>query len=100
MKKDKSGSSFIPHPSGGSDMPGPVSDSYDCEWGTAANGARIAEALDGVYAKVSALVGNPVPLFILDLIEAQGMGKPRAGTLTVKEWRLIRFALERARESL
>jgi hypothetical protein len=83
-------------------MPGPVSDSYDPEWGTSANGAKIAEALDDVYNRISEPLGKPTPLFILDLLEAEGsrmLTKIEIG-LTVKEWRIIRFALERARESL
>jgi hypothetical protein len=81
-------------------MPGPVSDSYDPEWGTGANAAEIADALDEVYKEVSGIVGNPTPLFILDLIKAQGMGVKVEHALTVKQWRIIRFALERSKESL
>ena len=81
-------------------MPGPVSDSYDCEWGTSANGEQIADALDAVYAKITEQLGLPAPLFILDLIHADDMDGKVQLTLTVKEWRIIRFALERAKESL
>lgn len=81
-------------------MPGPVSDSYDPEWGTGANAAEIADALDEVYGEVSGIVGNPTPLFILDLIKARGMDVKVEHALTVKQWRIIRFALERAKESI
>ena len=82
-------------------MPGVVSESYDCEWGTAANALEIADALDEVYAKVSVIVGNPKPLFILDLLAAEGMDVDMPSYhVSLKQWRIIRFALERAKESL
>lgn len=80
-------------------MPGPMSDSYDPEWGTSSNAATISEALQEVYDKVSDLVENVKPLFILHLLD-QEYPQPITATLTTKEWRIIRFALERAKESL
>jgi hypothetical protein len=80
-------------------MPGSVSDSYDPEWGTSANGDRIRESLDVMYEKVSSILQDSVPLYILRLLD-KDMPDEITTTLTEKEWRLIRFALERARESL
>lgn len=81
-------------------MPGPISDSYDCEWGTSANAEQISDALDGVYGLITDQLGLPKPIFILDLINARNMDGHVQLTMTMKQWRIIRFALERAKESL
>ena len=80
-------------------MPGPVSDSYDPEFGTADNCAKIDEALAGVYAKLSGILDNQPPLYILDLVDAELPAQIYA-SLSEREWRLLRFAIERARESI
>lgn len=80
-------------------MPGPVSDAYDPEFGTAANADMIRDALGAVYRVVSATLGDQPPVFILDLIRRPD-GPAVTATLTEKQWRLIRFALERAGESV
>lgn len=80
-------------------MPGPISDSYDPEWGTAENASRIEKALVEVYARVSCVLWEKSALPIDQLI---GLTLPRAipATLTERDWRLIRFALERAIRSI
>lgn len=80
-------------------MPGPVSDSYDPEWGTGDNADRIRDELRAVYVVVSGVLGDRPPLYILDLVD---MDLPIAHgvVLTEKQWRIIRFALERAGESI
>lgn len=80
-------------------MPGPVSDSYDPEWGTGANADAIGEALDRLYVEVSAILGDVPPMYVLDLVRAD-LPTPITATLTERQWRIIRFALERAEESL
>ena len=80
-------------------MPGPISDSYDPEWGSSSNVAEIVEILDEVYAKVANILGGQPPMFILDLVKAD-LPEPIDAILTTKEWRIIRFALERARDSI
>jgi hypothetical protein len=80
-------------------MPGSVSDSYDPEWGTAANAERIRDALRTEYSRVCTLLGQSVPLYILRLLDAE-LPTPITATLTEKQWRIIRFALERAAQSL
>lgn len=80
-------------------MPGPVSDSYDPEWGTSANGAEITEAISEVYDRVSGILGHREPLYVLKLVRSD-LPQPIAATLTEKEWRIIRFALERAGDSI
>lgn len=80
-------------------MPGPVSDSYDPEWGTGENASLITDALDEVYDRLSGVLGGSEPMFILGLVQ-RDLPTPIAATLTEKEWRLLRFAVERARESI
>jgi hypothetical protein len=82
-------------------MPGPVSDSYDPEWGTSFNAHCIKEALDGVYARLSKILGNQPPMDIRVLVDAH-LPKPIGASpaLTEKEWRLLRFAVERAKDSI
>ena len=48
-------------------MPGPVSDSYDPEWGTRAAAEPIIDSLDEMYGKVSEILGNTQPINSKDL---------------------------------
>lgn len=80
-------------------MPGSVSDTYDPEFGTGSAAAEIVDALRGVYGRVSGVLGNRPPVYVLDLVRAD-LPSPVAATLTEREWRIIRFALERAAESI
>ncbi len=82
-------------------MPGPVSDSYDPEWGTSSNAEDIREALIKVYDRISEILGNRKPIYIQDLVAQEDeFAKPTPAILTVWEWRIIRFALERAKDSI
>jgi hypothetical protein len=78
----------------------------DGEWGSSAVANEITEALAGMYKKVSKVLGNKPPKFILDVIlgedceEGSRNGGFLTGVFTEKEWRIIRFALERAGESI
>jgi hypothetical protein len=80
-------------------MPGPISDSYDPEWGTAERCQEIRESLSKVYEQVSNVLGNESPMYILDLVNAE-LPKEITASLSEKEWRLIRFAIERALDSI
>lgn len=80
-------------------MPGPISDSYDPEWGTVANRAQIRDDLGEMYDKLTKLLGNKKPIYILNLVDMD-LPKKTSARFTEKEWRLLRFALERAMESL
>lgn len=79
--------------------PGPVSDAYDPEFGTRAVAGEIDDALSDVYDRVSAVLSHKEPIYIVDLVREE-LPTVINATLTEREWRLIRFALERARESL
>lgn len=80
-------------------MPGPVSDSYDREWGTSSNAAEIDDALEEVYDRLSGILGHRGPKYILDLVR-DDLPTPISAALSEREWRLLRFAVERARESI
>jgi len=84
----------------GIDMPGPVSDSYDPEWGSSANAEEITNAIQNVYDKLSKILEQQKPLYILDLVRIHGLNKRIDATLTEKEWRILRFTCERAKESI
>ena len=84
-------------------MPGPVSDSYDPEWGTAANAEPIIDALEVMYDRVAGILAFSEPMDIRKLANLSGdsdLAEPIPATLTEWEWRIIRFALERAKDSI
>jgi hypothetical protein len=87
-------------------MGGPTSDSFDGEWGTREVANEITEALAGMYNRVSEVLEGLPPRYILDVVrgpdceEGSRNGGMRVGCFTEKEWRIIRFALERAGESV
>ena len=77
--------------------PGPVSDSYDPEFGTAANAADIHEAIGAIVDHLSQYLGERKD--ILAVVNGKP-GRVRELTWSERELRIIRFALERAMESL
>ena len=79
-------------------MPGPVSDSYDPEFSTAANAGAVAEALRSVIDRATEVLGEDRQNIVRVARGGPGMIFPV--TLTEREWRLIRFGLERALESM
>lgn len=81
-------------------MPGPVSDSYDPEFGTGANCAEIVEAIDGVIDRLTKQLGEE-RLYILDVVRGPDNGPHKhGGELSERELRIIRFCLYRAKESI
>lgn len=80
-------------------MPGPCSDSYDPEWSTVDNADRIREALLDMHKKLTSVLGDTPPIFILSLLESE-FNNTMTVMLTEKEWRILRFACERAKESI
>jgi hypothetical protein len=80
-------------------MPGSISDSYDPEWGTSGNASEIILCLDSVYDRVSDVLEHRDSKYILELIDVE-LPTQIPATLTEKEWRLIRFAIDRARNSI
>lgn len=79
-------------------MPGPISDSYDPEFGTGANASDVREAVQFMHAKLGEIIGGP-PKPILDVVRGGYCGGITA-ILDERCWRILRFACERALESL
>lgn len=78
--------------------PGPVSDSYDPEFGTGANAHDVAAAIRIVRGRLSRLLGKKLK----NIVEiAQGPAGPRHELiLSERDLRVIRFCLDRATESV
>ncbi len=81
-------------------MPGPVSDSFDPEFGTGANAHDVKYAIGQVVKKieVQALMNKPVKN-IVEVVHGP-TGALHAGPLTEREWRVIRFCLNRTLEEI
>ncbi len=78
-------------------MPGPVSDSYDPEFGTGELADKVMDAIQKLSQRVTDIVGSSV---VKDADEIRKVlsrpGPSFTATLTEREWRIIRFALNRA----
>lgn len=87
-------------------MPGPISDSYDPEFGTDEAVGEVREALQHVYELLSRVLQEKKPMYILDLIRNKNDNSHSSleitinATLTNREWRLLRFTCERAIDTL
>ena len=80
-------------------MPGPVSDSYDPEFSTGANADQVLVALREVREKMTAAIGSKELKPIVQV--AAGKPGPAKGVvLSERDLRLLRFALDRAVESI
>jgi hypothetical protein len=86
-------------------MPGPVSDSYDPEFGTGENASIVCEAVTEIRDAVSKAIGNDALLPIVDLCRNEVDGRTEMSRLSIlrfneRDLRILRFALNRALESL
>ena len=83
-------------------MPGAVSDSFDPEFGTAAAAAEVAAAVALVRDKITAGIGSADLQNIVKLARAydRSGGSTKEVRLSETELRIIRFAMNRALESL
>lgn len=79
-------------------MPGPVSDSYDPEFGTGANASAVIAGLEGVVRRVSGILASERQN-IVQVVNGPD-GPAHQVQLTERELRIIRFGLERAAESV
>jgi hypothetical protein len=82
-------------------MPGPISDSYDPEFSTGERARSVREAIEEQRNRLSAILGDKL-LYIVDVIEnnVSQTIEPVSFKLTEREMRIIRFALNRAIESI
>ncbi len=80
-------------------MPGPVSDSYDPEFGTGANAEAVREAVREVRQRVTDAIGSDLLQNIVEV--ARGAPGPSfAVRLSERELRILRFCLNRALEDV
>ncbi len=81
-------------------MPGPVSDSYDPEFSTAANAAEVEEAVKSVRDTITSIIGSEKLMNILDVCRMIENNPLHTAVFRERELRIIRFAMNRALESL
>jgi hypothetical protein len=79
-------------------MPGPVSDSYDPEFGTGSNAEDVKFAMEAVVNRIGKKIGSELK----NIVEiAQGpVGKRESFDLSEAELRVIRFSINRALETI
>jgi hypothetical protein len=88
-------------------MPGPVSDSYDPEFGTASNAAEVKEAIEQVRDRVTRAIGTErlesitdVAACLLSLGELARTDPHMKKDFITLELRLIRFCMNRVLEEI
>jgi hypothetical protein len=79
-------------------MPGPVSDSFDPEFGTSANAEEVRLAIESIVHRVTGELG-PSLANIVQVVQGDP-GPAHTWRLSEQELRVIRFGLNRALESL
>lgn len=79
-------------------MPGPVSDSYDPEFGTGENVRKVARAIKKQLDVISHTIGKE-PRDILEVIHGENGGVHEI-KFSERSLRIIRFALNRALKSI
>lgn len=80
-------------------MPGPVSDSFDPEFGTCDNAARVREAITQQVARLTDHLGHELK-DIVGVVDGPAGPRLPARRLSEREARVIRFALNRALETI
>jgi len=79
-------------------MPGPVSDSYDPEFGTGHNAEDVREEMEYIVDRIARILG-PDLKNIVDVVHGPH-GKRTKCMLSERDMRVIRFGLNRALESI
>lgn len=80
-------------------MPGPVSDSYDPEFGTAANAAVVEKAIREAKQRITDIIGSGDLQNIIDVCSGPN-GPKWSAQFTEREWLIIRFAMNMALQSM
>lgn len=82
-------------------MPGPVSDSYDPEWGTSSKAGLIVDAVREQHESITEILDGAEPIYIGDLVNQRDQ-RTTVFQVCLTEWqlRILRFACERAGESI
>lgn len=78
-------------------MPGPVSDSFDPEFGTGQNADDVRDAIQGIAGMFTEKLGDR--RYIVDVVNGPP-GELLHIKLSDRQGRIIRFALERAIETI
>ena len=81
-------------------MPGPVSDSYDPEFGTGANCDDVKQATQDVVERIGKVLGPLLHNIVTVVQEEEVYGTKHQLELSEKELRVIRFGLNRAMEDM
>lgn len=85
-------------------MPGPVSDSYDPEFGTGERAATVRDAVIFMRDVLTSAIGDEELLPIVEIADAMMRDRStrpsQAVRLTKDELRVLRFSVNRALESL
>lgn len=79
-------------------MPGPVSDSYDPEFGTGANAQDVKEKIIEIREWIDRLMGKELK-DIVQVVREENLASVQI-VITERELRIIRFCLIRALESI
>lgn len=82
-------------------MPGPDSDSYNTEFGVGlAN--EIRDEVQKMYDRLTLVLDGRPPKYIGDIVRAEPetMDRYIPASFSERQWRILRFALERALDSL
>lgn len=80
-------------------MPGPVSDSYDPEFGTQANANDVREEMQKVVSRIGDVLGQDL-LNIVEVVHSKRLKRKVPIELTEQELRVIRFGLNRCVETI
>lgn len=81
-------------------MPGPVSDSYDPEFGTGANAQDVSNAISLVIAKIESSLGPELHNIVQVVQNKEEYAYLHQCRFTEWQLRAIRFGLNRALESI
>jgi hypothetical protein len=81
-------------------MPGPVSDSYDSEFGTGSNACDVRDAIRKIIDKKITKKLGPNLKNIVEIVHSNDKKTIVKMPMTEKEMRIVRFALNRALESI
>lgn len=80
-------------------MPGPVSDSYDPEFGTSSNAQDVKDAIQEVVEKIGEALG-PELKNIVGVVQDEDSGPGFQFQVSERGLRVIRFGLNRALETM
>jgi len=80
-------------------MPGPVSDSYDPEFGTGDNAYDIRDHIESLIQVMTAILGTEELKNIVEVAQTPAT-RHHTVALSDKELHVLRFALNRALESI